>query len=174
MSNYPWTDTTPTKEDLNLSTIKINEVIQKLKDLQATEKYSHKLYIPSFKVVFDQMDIAIELHSGIIDKANQIKTKLDESHILNNSEKFEESYNEFKNLINSEFGLTSKLKLAKRRVTYSFTVSKMYSSRLIRMLDWFVSVRDNGEKTLKRMRMSEKQRISADKTSERMSVAWGM
>jgi len=59
-------------------------------------------------------------------------------------------------------------------VTYSFTVSKMYSSRLIRMLDWFVLVRDNGEKTLKRMRMSEKQRISADKTSERMSVAWGM
>jgi hypothetical protein len=172
MTFSPATNVTPTKQDLDYSVTCIKVVLTRLDELQAMPKYAKKAYDASFKYTRLQMEIGMRLHNEFIPTFNDRKRLLDAAYTANDVAAFEEHYHEIRTLL-YRIGLTDMLVTAKKKVAVRFNVAAPYQDKLIRSLNWLVAVRDGSEETLKRMKMTPKERETADKRSAAMSARWG-
>lgn len=157
-----------TAADIEFSISKIDEVIAALEKLR--EKHKTKSSQTAIDMAVSKMGLAKEIH-GDLEKFNVIKRKLDTSHRAKDLEKFEAACKELHEFLRA-FNLSKKLGDAKRGKIH-WKVSATYEKKLIQMLDTMAAVRDNVTTVLKRMKMTDAQRASADKASAAMRARWG-
>lgn len=167
----------PSEADIAYSKEKIKEVMDKLDEIQAMDKYKAKKYEATFKCTREKMKLAMFVHDKIMPRYNAVKKKLDAAYKEKDVDAMEKYLDELGTVLyghgtDSEFNLTSALKTAKQKTLVTFKATSDYQNKLIKTLDFIKAVRDSTPDVIKRLKMSDAQKDASDKRSANMRQRW--
>jgi hypothetical protein len=160
----------PTQQDIQFSIDSINNALAQLDEVQQKPNWQAKKYEASFTWARKHMAMGIKLHITL-PEINAVKRDLDNAMKANDAAAFETALNAFNTLM-YKLDLTQMRKDSKRKLSTYFKCTAPYQRKLINMLDWLADTRDGGAEWLKRAKMTDKERATADKRSAAMQMRW--